>query len=360
MHGSELFRCIDCQRNKFDSPLKTLPIWYNCNDVAQYSLPSELVDLREGEKLLIQIYSAYIPLQHLRKGAHGVLGHVCCFQQDIMSVCYKLPRKNVEAIKILKNYKDKENRIGTISFMIRKTNVLAALSWLVKYNPIYKKYITIKEDNLDWMGSSSKLELRDVLVSRDGEDIEPQNGPYCVETNTITGAQVLKSDSHFTSQSAWRVARHISETLKVINKDTMEFPYQESVAVDEFNDADKIFCKVFPWLFFEGIGDFYEKSSAERDMSKWIRSLLLYEDGRFAEDKMFCFFANNFLQRHLNDQQGSFYVNQFDTNGPKTLHELQTQIEQGNKKWIDKLLYFGSKVIGSAAYWRERQAEVYS
>jgi len=139
----------------------------------------------------------------------------------------------------------------------------------------------------------------------------------------------------------------------------MEFPYREDHAISEYNE-DLIFCKAFPWLFPGGIGDINQKTDDTIEISKWIKKLMLYEDGRFAEDKMFCFFVLNYYQRHLNNLQGSFYVTHFNKYGPQNIDDLKDQIRQGNTAWIDKLLYFGSKVTGSPSYWRERRQEVYS
>jgi hypothetical protein len=141
-----------------------LPVWYDDEGIKQFHLPDELLDLREGEKLMIQIYSVYVPLQHLRKGNHGVLGHVCCFEQDINYVCYELPRKKVEVIKVCKNFKAADDEIHTHSFKIRRSKVLDALNWLVKYNPIYKEHVTVNENNLDWMHGKEEVELSSIHV----------------------------------------------------------------------------------------------------------------------------------------------------------------------------------------------------
>ena len=50
---------------------KSLPVWWDDDNNIQFQLPEELIDLREGEKLMIQKYSAYIPIHHLYKGQVG-------------------------------------------------------------------------------------------------------------------------------------------------------------------------------------------------------------------------------------------------------------------------------------------------
>ena len=44
---------------------QSLPVWWDDDNHIQFQLPKELIDLREGEKLMIQKYSAYIPCKVL-------------------------------------------------------------------------------------------------------------------------------------------------------------------------------------------------------------------------------------------------------------------------------------------------------
>ena len=99
--------CTTCQASCTNKEKieKDLPIWYDKNKIVQYNLPEQLNCLREGEKLLIQQISAYVPLLHLKNGQIGSRGHVCSFVQDISSICTKLPRlpDDIQFIKVVKN-----------------------------------------------------------------------------------------------------------------------------------------------------------------------------------------------------------------------------------------------------------------
>ena len=137
-----VFTCNDCKRWRKpyhwkEHFLEYLPVWYNDDEQAQFHVPECLKDLREGEKLLIQQISPYVPLEHLKQGAHACVGHVCSFPQDIDFVCKELPRKSVNAIRISKHFKLKDGTIDSTTFRIRKDMVLKALHWLKKYNACY-------------------------------------------------------------------------------------------------------------------------------------------------------------------------------------------------------------------------------
>ena len=98
--------CTTCQGNttRKEDKIKDLPIWFVKSGMVQYHLPKELQNLREGEKLLIQQVSAYVPLLHLKDGQIGSTEHVCSFVQYISSICTVLPRlpNDVQFIKVVK------------------------------------------------------------------------------------------------------------------------------------------------------------------------------------------------------------------------------------------------------------------
>ena len=152
----------------------------------------------------------------------------------------------------------------------------------------------------------------------------------------------------------------INHSLEESGADSMQFPYVSTDASNEYDAEANIFCKAFPWLFPGGVGDVNGLYRTPISPTDWAHRLTLYEDGRFAKDKAWCFYALNWCQRHQNNTQGSFFVNSFYQEGPQNLEELQKQISQGNTKWIDQICYFSKSVTGSAAYWRQRRREVYS
>jgi hypothetical protein len=59
--------CTECFNSKLMNKPESdrgLPVWIDDNQDMHYELPLELTVLTEGEKLLIQQVSAYIPLHH--------------------------------------------------------------------------------------------------------------------------------------------------------------------------------------------------------------------------------------------------------------------------------------------------------
>ena len=155
-------QCINCSRSKAskDKYIDMLPLWEDDNNVKQYHVPDELKCLREGEKLLIQQISMYVPLHHLKYGQLGAQGHIVSFPQDISTVCNILPRlpSDVSLIRVVKHFKLSDGECSSKSFSIRKQQVLEALLWLKRYNVLYHG-ISICESNLNWIQDGMEQQL---------------------------------------------------------------------------------------------------------------------------------------------------------------------------------------------------------
>lgn len=372
MRGTGLNRCKRCIAKKRTTSPEWLPVWFNHDGVPQHHVPTELSNLTEGEKLLIQQISPYIPMQHLHKGAYGSKGHVCSFPQAVEEICTILPRlpENVNAISVVKHFKSKDDSPGSLVFRIRKDNVLKALRWLKRHNKVYKD-IEIQESNLGWMGDKEEMDL-DVAVSVSLEE-DPKstdisdydlNGGSKESDNCDRTFGILPTGRNRPGKVDQPITDGITESIKDCSSQTgttrIDFPYISEEPVDEYDESERIFCKAFPWLFPGGVGDINSIHMEPIELDQWIRHLLLYEDGRFARDKMWCFFTLNYSQRKNVMNQGSYFVNSFYKDGPSSLGDLQEAIRSGQTGWIDRITYFGFRVSGSAAYWRQKRQEVYS
>lgn len=359
-----------------------LPTWVDSHGYKQFVVPDCLRVLREGEKLLIQRVSTYVPLRYLKGGAHGSRGHVCCFPKKISDFVNELPRKNVEAIKIIRRVVSDEKTIQDSTFMIRKSVVLKALLWLKEHN-IHYRDIVINKDNLQWMGTKQEMELpvnviyddidakeRETNLREDRPNLSTEIPCYgIVEHDNFSDLPKRKDED--TAQTIRCLQEQRAESLSKENnldeesrkdRNIMNFPEIGINAVDEYDDSIRIFCLAFPWLFPGGVGDWADiKTSENLTVEEWAKKLLYYEDGRFAKDKIWCFYALNYTSRRSNMKQGDFFVKRFaGQDQPQTLEELQERIRNGDNSWIDKICYFGNTVKGSTPYWRQRRDEIHS
>jgi hypothetical protein len=187
--------CSQCAKKPDDFFVKQgsnrlLPVWFDDVGQCHYELPDELVGLRLGEKLLIQRYSCFVPIVHIKNGIMGIKGHCCCFKQDICDMATTLPRLKVNAIKVVKGVKNSAGFLSEISFIVRKDRVMSALFWLKKYHKWYRddKDLIICEENLNWMNGNNECELDQLVVIDEFEDecdiTEPGTGYVSQLNNT--------------------------------------------------------------------------------------------------------------------------------------------------------------------------------
>ncbi len=83
--------------------------------------------------------------------------------------------------------------------------------------------------------------------------------------------------------------------------------------------------------------------------------MVLYFDGRFACDKIFCFFALDFMIRRRNQSNGRFFVKKFCGDCPTSIEEMKERIAKGDIAFIKKLQYFSNTILGYSSYWCEKK-----
>jgi hypothetical protein len=171
-----------------------LPTWKDSNGILQHHVPPELTGMRQGEKLMIQILSTYVPMVYMKGGAHGFKGHVCSFPKDMEDFVTELPRKKVEAIRVIRTYLNSEKEVEERTFSIRRSVVLNALRWLKRYNKHYKD-IAIREDNLDWMDGKEEAQLDVTVVEDINARCEENTNIRERENSTIPAFGIIRNDN---------------------------------------------------------------------------------------------------------------------------------------------------------------------
>ena len=168
------------------------------------------------------------------------------------------------------------------------------------------------------------------------KEIEQDNEVYHDQSSTdpyVYGYIVTPDTQNVPQQKDNQVTQALRDAFQQVNTNTtIDFPYVSEIPVDEYDATIKIFCKAFPWLYPGGQGDINDISDVEEDLDSWMERLLYYYDGRFAKDKMWCFFALNYAARRRNATSGSYFVNDFYKHGPKHWPIYKLNCTGGN--WI--------------------------
>jgi len=359
-----------------------LPTWDDDEGTLQYHVPEELSGLTIAEVLIIQRVSPLVPLVHIRNGTLGIKGHVCSFVQDINGVATKLPRlpKDVTAVKVVRSYKGSDGIDAVKTYTIRREKVMRALYWLVKHHKDYKSAfesgeLTLDETNLGWMKGAQEAELPTAELVREFDTREEANGEQVVgvskqqcgdpdEFNDELESSGITSPTKvsLTSVAQDAIIRSLKDAASDnTNLTSLDWPQQSSVPISEYDDSIKIFVNAFPHLFPGGTCDVNERDRhTDVKVSKWVKHLLLYRDGRFARDPIWPFFAYNYTIRKRNRDSGAYFINSIISNPPKSLEELQDSLRNGDTSFVSKIMYYQRRISGSDEYWRYKRAELYN
>jgi hypothetical protein len=348
---------------------KLLPIWYKDNDITkpQFRVPEVLKCLTHAEKMLIQRVSPFVPLHHIKSGTFGLSGHVCAFDQDITSYATILPRRrnDTTVIKVLQEIKTeigpgKQQR--NKAFKVRPTKIEAALWFLKVHNREYED-IKIDMSRLDWIeGKYGLLDdmfyvVKELKTNKDDNVTNADMGPatsQCItpkEHATDIGALgfVDEGGSAEMSEVDTRITEELEEAVMENTetaKKARDWPHINPSPVSEFGPR-RIFIQAFPWLFPGGYGDIKDMPKSKNSLNDWGKRLLYYEDGRFASDKLFCFFCMNYIVRNRNSTSGQYFISEFQRNVPNTLDELKTEIKKGNTAFVNHITYYNRRIKGS-------------
>jgi hypothetical protein len=112
--------CSDCKVHRNFDPIhkNLLPVWFSADGQPMYHVPNELSCLQEGEKLLIQMVSPYVPFLYIKNGTLGIKGYVCSFPQRVQDFYTTLPRlpNSATFVKLVRSFKGEEGKFGVKSF----------------------------------------------------------------------------------------------------------------------------------------------------------------------------------------------------------------------------------------------------
>lgn len=355
-----------------------LPIWYEDGldkGKVRFDVPTCLKILTYAEKMLIQLIAPFVPLSHIKNGVYGLKGHVCAFEQDIEGFVNTLPREqnDVTMIRVVQMIRAEigSREVVDQEFLVRKNVVIEALEWLKLHSVCYKN-IKIEPKNMDWIeGEEGYLDTHDICVADESEnDDEPDtftdNGPAPQQAidpaengDNIKafGFSVDNGNGQIPEEDE-EIAKELREAIRKSKKEkyiSVDWPKKDDIPIGEY-ETRYLFPMAFPWLFPGGRGD----ATNFKELDEWGQMMLYYEDGRFAKDKIFCFFALNYIVRHKNNTSGMWFVNNFHANCPESLEELTEQIENGNLNFINNLTYYNRRQKGSTPYWNLKRSEVYA
>ncbi|KAK3909852.1 DNA repair protein RecO [Frankliniella fusca] len=293
--------------------------------------PTVLSDLTSIEQLLIARVYPVIQLYRLVGGQTGYSGHVINFFQDVKFVAKTLPHTIADLKGVVNVCYDK--LVFHKDFKIRKQKVLDALLYLKEHNKYYHDII-IDDTSLE------SLPIDDFFQGNrtDMQELERDSNQ---EDDIVSTA--VPSPSFY----------HSEDKLK----HNMNWPDSSTDAVKELTRP--YIAQVFPSLFPYGEGDLHEVRDRNITPRIYFQYLMEFEDGRFANHKIFPYFGLNTVMRWECLSKSTVYIKDHPLLKKMNVEVLKDIMKKNNEYMKDVLVY-GSNIRGTREFWSARSNELTS
>ncbi|KAL9956688.1 hypothetical protein ACROYT_G038207 [Oculina patagonica] len=364
--------CSRCRRDKKDPECK---VWSDKNKMDPMSVPEELPDMSDAEQMLISRLAPTVHVHMLKHGGIASRGHCIAFPQAVQEPATILPRlpEEVDIIRVRRQGKDDTHK----EFRVRRRRVESALRWLKVNNPAYGD-IEISDTRLQNLPADGELpNLRTVEFSETADHMDDQGpAPEQLDAGETDSGDDMTVSGVILPEPGVNVQACVEAA---INEVVSEPPEAEAEAVERQQGTERpviswpsigttpasefttpyFFTMAFPCLFPYGKGDFHiNRRITCPSLHDWAEHLLWYKDGRFARHKVWKFVVHNMIMRKRALEQSRYIVDQQLGDPQLTVGDLQERLASGDNTFINKLLYFGANLRGTAQYWHQRWREL--
>ncbi|KAK3911591.1 Filaggrin [Frankliniella fusca] len=339
-------KCNECHKRVIQSVYKKYKCGPSCyyfteeNDMDPLAVPDELKNLTYIEKQLICKVHSVVSLYRFKKAQYKYRGQVINFSQNVQSVADSLPHlvaalNNVVVVKLT-------DKLQLPDFVVRKNVVLNALLWLKENNPNYFD-LKIDYEKLNYLPDNGNVydELNSIKSECDN-DKEDDNE----DAEDPGSFNVTYSDVPDVNQPS----------LRKSGDNILIWPSIGKTPVNEFSSPGYL-SMAFPHLFCYGIADYSMPRMYKVSLSDYIKHLMLYSDGRFAQDERFRYFLMNSEMRWTALNVGNIYVQKHSIFSKMTIIQLKMFLKE-NPSVVNQIMNFGSRLRTTKSYWSSRCGEL--
>ena len=140
---------------------------------------------------------------------------------------------------------------------------------------------------------------------------------------------------------------------------TLMWPTIGGAPINEFT-TEGYFSMAFPTLFPTGAADFLGQRCNQVTIGNYFTHLLKYDDGRFARNPRFRFFALNTEMRWRALQAGRIYIQQHPGDAQLTVDELRDMVGREGEVFSNRVLHYASSLHGTQQYWFRQRSRLIS
>ena len=313
-------------------------------------------------------------LVHLLKhGGIASRGHCIAFSQAVQEPATILPRLSAEVniIRVRKQGKDDTHK----DFRVRRQHIERALHWLKDNNTAYRD-IVIDDGRIQCLPEDGELpDLRTVEYSEIEHSNDQGPAPQQLDAgetdengdSTISGVTLPEPGVNVQARVEAAINQIVSESVDGEVEETAQQPAAQPVIpwptisttpASEFI-TPHFFTLSFPCLFPYGKSDFQiNRQRTCPALHEWGDHLLWYQDGRFAQHKVWKFVVHNMVMRKRDLEQSRYFVDQQLGDPHISVADLQERLARGDTAFTNKLLYFSASLRGTSQYWQQRRREL--
>ena len=359
--------CTRCRRDK-----KIPKVWSDENNMDPLSVPEELSGMSDAEHMLIARLAPTVHVHMLRHGGIASRGHCIAFPQAVQEPATILPRlpAEVDIIRVRRQGKDDTHK----DLRVRRYRVEGALRFLKDNNPAYSDIVIdgARIENLPEDGELPNLRTVEFSETEHTDDQGPAPQQLVAgetdvsDDSTVSGVILTEPGVNVQMQIEEAMNQVVSEPREDESDEAQQrrerpvipWPTTDSTPASEFS-TPYFFTMAFPCLFPYGKGDFHiNRPVTCPALHEWAEHLLWYQDGRFAQHKVWKFVVHNMIMRKRALEQSRYFVDQQLGDPHITVADLQERLARGDTSFTNKLLYFGANLRGTAQYWHQRRREL--
>ena len=140
---------------------------------------------------------------------------------------------------------------------------------------------------------------------------------------------------------------------------SVPWPTRDQIPINEFNTEGYFSC-AFPTLFPTGTADFLAPRLNKVTIGNYLKHLLMYDDGRFANHCRFRYFALNTEMRWRALQTGRIYVRQNPSDQHLSIDELRDMVGTEGENFSNRVLHNAANLRSTRQYWMRQRSRLIS
>jgi ATP-dependent DNA helicase PIF1 len=382
-----------------------IPLYGTANNMDPGAVPANLPDLTDAEGMLIARVHVTMQIRQHRGLQYKYQGHICHFLVNTARTFSRLPllpsQLDIIVLKPARSEKDDAEAIERQfkkDFKVRRGAVCMWLNHLRLHHPGYRD-VEINDYALAQLPEAASVHDQFVEIQyADDPFSEPGAGPNTQADYSSTPAgdlpphllSLLRANTSVNSPSASAVSDGDGSDYGSIDLDELEDAdepaYTSAIPdlapdltefetlqqqirgrdrvsltlgtirhtpIDEFTRDVPLLSLAFPTLFPTGAADFALPRQRKVDYLTYVRHLMCYKDGRFAQHSRFRYYAFNVHLRQQTTAKAGFFVNRRTGSEPITAEDIRAAFDapDGGRPLIDSIVRFGGTIRGSTSFW---------